>query len=149
VSYRGSQTFMICGPFQRLSQLAVTCSSIGFCDITAELFSQGLCPGEPLRVLKGGARISIEKPWCSWSCGVARTLIYDLSWFCDQLPLRAANCWEWWEVQDSDSQQRFRELHASPKHSLCGLQQSFNQTSNIFCDGFRSAVKWNVSIDLW
>jgi len=44
-------------PFQRLSTLVVPCSSIGFCNITAELFSRGFCSWPPENVLvapKGG-----------------------------------------------------------------------------------------------
>ena len=36
----GSQPFMGCG---LLLKSVNTCSSIGFCNITAELFSKGLC----------------------------------------------------------------------------------------------------------
>ena len=34
-------------PFQRLSTLVAHCSSIGFCNITAELFGKGLCSWPP------------------------------------------------------------------------------------------------------
>ena len=35
-------------PFHRLSTLVVPCPSIGFCNITAELFSRGLCSCPPM-----------------------------------------------------------------------------------------------------
>jgi len=35
--------FVVCGPFQRLSTLVAPCPSIRFCNITAALFSKGLC----------------------------------------------------------------------------------------------------------
>jgi len=44
-------------PFQRLSTLVAPCSSIGFCNITAELFSKGLCSWTPKNryvAFKGG-----------------------------------------------------------------------------------------------
>jgi len=44
--------------FQRLSTLVAPCSSIGFCNITAELFSK-----RPLlRDLQAGPRVPVEKP---------------------------------------------------------------------------------------
>ena len=36
------QPFMVCVPFQSLSTLVIPCSSIGFCNITAELFRKDL-----------------------------------------------------------------------------------------------------------
>jgi len=42
-------------PFQRLPTLVAPCSSIGFCNITAELYSKGLSLWPPSTL--------VEKPW--------------------------------------------------------------------------------------
>jgi len=45
-------------PFHRLSTLVASCSSVGFCNITAELSSKGLCSWPPR-----GSRAPVEKPY--------------------------------------------------------------------------------------
>ena len=53
---------MVCGP---LPKTLVAPCSYRFCNITAELFSKGLCssPGEPLRDPQCGTRAPVNKPW--------------------------------------------------------------------------------------
>jgi len=44
----GSQPFMVCDPLPKtLNTCGLPCSSIGFCNITAEMFSKGLCSWPP------------------------------------------------------------------------------------------------------
>jgi len=56
--------------FQRLSTLVAPCSSIGFCDITAKLFSKGLCwwPRRTAPLPPRWPRVPVKKPWSKWCC---------------------------------------------------------------------------------
>ena len=54
----------------------------------------------------------------------------------------------WLSTNACGSQPRFWGPHSAPRHPLCGLQQSFNKTSNILCNRLHSAVKQNVSVEL-
>ena len=55
----GSQPFVVCGPFQKRSTLLAPCPSLGFCNVTAELFSKGLCSWPP----ENRSVAPVEKPW--------------------------------------------------------------------------------------
>jgi len=43
---------------------------------------------------------------------------------------------------------RTQEPHPALKHTVCGLEQSFSNTSNMLCNKLCSAIKQNVSSDL-
>ena len=55
---------MVCGPLPKTPNTCGPCSSIGFCNITAELFSKGLCswpPGKCYVAAKGAEGLSRRK----------------------------------------------------------------------------------------
>jgi len=61
----GSQSSWFVAPFPRLPTIAAPCSSIGFCNITAELFSKGLCSwplGNRSVVPNGGRGLRLRNP---------------------------------------------------------------------------------------
>jgi len=67
-------------PFQRLPTLVAPCSSIGFCNITAELFSKGLCswsPGNRSVVPNGSRELRLRNPVIkSFACQKTRSKLF-------------------------------------------------------------------------
>jgi len=61
----GSQSFHRLWPPSPFKCLIINIVTLGFCNITAELFSESICswPPELVRVPHGGSRALVEKPW--------------------------------------------------------------------------------------
>jgi len=80
--------------FQRNPTLVVPCSSIGFCNITAELFSKGLCSwplGNRSVVPNGGRGLRLRNPVIkAFSCQKTRSKLF---WYYSKVTLFMIFSW--------------------------------------------------------